>query len=156
MDPRTIFNYKCHTCKQTKEPGEFGHNSQTRTLRVTCNTCHQKRTERAANLRTSRLETPAVVVLDLETSEGEERCENACASSLECYGVRCRFTCSHRQCVMTHLVLGRCIACGCSELRFGGEVMIPTNPTSSSSGPAVPENEAEPEAEPEPEIPPNP
>ena len=155
MDPRNIFDYKCHNCKQMREPGEYGYNSQTKALRVTCNTCHRKWTERAANLRVSRLGTPSVAVLDLETSE-EPACENACSNRLECYGVRRRFTCSHLQCVKTHLWLGRCIACGCSELRFGGEVMIPTNPTSSSSGPAVPENEAEPEAEPEPEIPPNP
>jgi DNA-directed RNA polymerase subunit RPC12/RpoP len=46
MDPRNIFDYKCHTCKQTKEPNEYGFNSQTKTLRVTCNVCHQKRTDR--------------------------------------------------------------------------------------------------------------
>ncbi len=154
MDPRTIFNYKCHTCKQTKEPGEFGHNSQTGKLRVTCNTCHQKRSEREAKLRTSRLGTPAVaafeiVRLDNETSEtDEERCENACFNRLECYGVGRRFTCSHLQCVNTHLAIGRCIACGCSELRNIGYPII-ANPASSSSGPAIPEDEEEPEGEPE-------
>jgi hypothetical protein len=168
MEPRTIFNYKCHTCKQTKEPGEFGHNSQTGKLRVTCNTCHQKRTEREAKLRTSRLGTPAVaafvhpdpetteeehgipeiVRLDWETSEEEERCENACSNRFECYGVGRRFTCSHLQCVNTHLALGRCIACGCSELRNIGYPII-VNPASSASGPAIPEDEEEPEGEPE-------
>jgi hypothetical protein len=168
MDSRNIFDYQCHTCKQTKEPGEFGINSQTRKKLVTCFVCHSKRTERAAKLRTSRLGTPAVaafvhaapdtteeepgipeiVRLDWETSEEEERCENACFNRFECYGVGRRFTCIHKQCVNTHLALGRCIACGCSELRNIGYPII-VNPASSSSGPAIPEDEEEPDGEPE-------
>jgi hypothetical protein len=88
--------------------------------------------------------------LDWETSEEEERCENACFNRLECYGVGRRFTCSHLQCVKTHLAIGRCIACGCSELRNIGYPII-VNPASSASGPAIPEDEEEPDGEPEPD-----
>jgi hypothetical protein len=60
-------------------------------------------------------------------------------------------------------LLGYCIRCGCSDLRFEGEVMLPM-PGSSSSGPEVLENEAvepspwceEPDGEPEPENTPEP
>ena len=91
---------------------------------------------------------PEIVRLDWETSEDEERCEHACFNRLECYGVGRRFTCSHLQCVNTHLAIGRCIACGCSELRNISDPII-ANPASSSSGPAIPEDEEEPEGEPE-------
>ena len=173
MDTRNLFNYKCHTCKHTKEPDEFGYNTQTKTKRVTCNVCHGKRSERAATLRTSRLETqsnvyfptpevvhilsdtteeeapPRVVFhIPLGTSEEEPVCENACSNRLECCAVRARFTCLHLQCVRTHLMLGRCIACSCSTLRYDREVELSNG--ASSSGPAIREDEAEPEEEVEP------
>ena len=59
-----------------------------------------------------------------------------------------RYSWIHLQCVKTHLAFGRCIACGCSELRNIGYPII-ANPASSSSGPAIPEDEEEPEGEPE-------
>ncbi len=59
MDPRTIYEYKCHTCKETKEPWEYGHNHQTKTKRVTCNVCHQKRTEGKAKLKERRTQAQA-------------------------------------------------------------------------------------------------
>ncbi len=178
MESRNIFSYKCHTCKETKEPDEFGYNNQTTTKRVTCNVCHRKRSERAATLKESRAqaqadttdtyyEIPAVVdhimsdtteeeetrivaYIPLGTSEEEPVCENACANRLECNAVRSRFTCGHLQCVRTHLMLGRCIACSCSTLRYDREIIL-SNGASSSSGPAIPEADRQPEEEPEPE-----
>ncbi len=142
MDPRNIFAYNCHTCKQTKEPADFGYNNQTKTKRVTCNVCHCKRTQRAAILRASRLETPSNVYfptpevdmilsdtteedvprvvfhIPLGTSEEEPVCENACSNRLQCTAVRARFTCLHLQCVRTHVMLHRWMACSCSTLRL--------------------------------------
>ncbi len=176
MDTRNLFNYKCHTCKQTKEPDEFGYNTQTKTKRVTCNVCHGKRSERAATLRASRLETqsnvyfptpevvhilsdtteeeapPRVVFhIPLGTSEEEPVCQNACSNRLLCHNVRARFTCLHLQCARTHLMLGYCIACSCRTLRYDREIELSNG--ASSSGPAIPENEREPDEEPEPEEP---
>ena len=76
-------------------------------------------------------------------------------SSLHCVRVHARYSCMHLQCIRTHCLLGYCIACGCSDLRYEGEVMLPM-PGSSSSGPDVLENEAELEPEPEPENTPEP
>jgi DNA-directed RNA polymerase subunit RPC12/RpoP len=181
MDPRTIFNYKCHNCKQEKEPDDFGYNNQTKTKRVTCNDCHQKRTEGKAKLKERRSEAAAaaasaeayyetpevdhtmtpsteeeeeqgsrvIFYMPLATSEEEPPCENACANRLECVGVRARFTCGHQQCVRTHLMLGRCIACSCSILRFEREVNLDIR-GSSSSAPAEPRDRPEPEEEMEP------
>ena len=76
MDPRTIFNYKCHKCKRTQEPGDFGYNNQTKTKRVTCTNCNKKRTERDNyHLRDSRLlaeaelRTQAVADITPETTD---------------------------------------------------------------------------------------
>ncbi len=181
MENRNLFAYKCHTCKETKEPDDFGYNNQTKTKRVTCNDCHQKRTEGKAKLKERRSEAaaaaaaevyyeppevdhtmtpsteeeevvePARVIfyMPLATSEEEPPCENACANRLECNSVRARFTCGHLQCVRTHLMLGRCIACSCSTLRFEREVNLESR-GSSSSGPAQPRDKPEPEEEMEP------
>ncbi len=159
---------------QTNEkPAYFGYNNKTRTKRVTCNVCHRKRSERAENLRESRsqaqadtyYETPAVDHIMADTTEEEETrsvaciplgtyeeepvCENACFNSLECNAVRGRFTCGHLQCVRTHLLLARCVACSCSTLRYDREIIVDTA-SLLSSGPAIPENEREPEEEMEP------
>jgi hypothetical protein len=178
MDPRTIFDYKCHKCKRTKEPGEYGFNNQTKTKRVTCNTCHQKRTEREDyRLRDTRLraeaalmpppapetteEEPRVIVyLPPGTSEEEPVCENGCTDRLTCQRVHPRYTCMHYQCIMTHCLLNRCVACGCSSLRFNREIMLSYSASSSSGGaiaedtdgpvPYCDEPEGEPECEPEP------
>ncbi len=45
-------------------------------------------------------------------------------------------------------MLGRCIACACSTLRYDREIILGNG--ASSSGPAIPENEREPEEEAEP------
>ncbi len=181
MDQRTIYEYKCHTCKEMKEPFEYGYNHQTRTKRVTCNVCHQKRTEGKAKLKERRseaaaaaaaevyyetpevdhtmtpsteeeVEEPARVIfyMPLATSEEEPVCENACFDRLNCVAVRARFTCGHLQCVSTHLMLGRCIACGCSVLRFEREVNLDISGSSSSSAPAERPDRPEPEEEMEP------
>ena len=94
---------------------------------------------------------PARVIfyMPLATSEEEPPCENACFNRLECNSVRARFTCGHLQCVRTHLMLGRCIACSCSTLRFDREINLETR-GSSSSGPAAPRDKPEPEEELEP------
>ena len=65
MDPRTINEYKCHTCKETKEPWEYGYNHQTKTKRVTCNVCHQKRTEGKAKLKERRSEAAAAAAAEV-------------------------------------------------------------------------------------------
>ena len=173
MNPRDIFDYKCHTCKQIKEPNEYGFNSQTRKPRVTCNVCHQKRTEREDSLKlrkralrlhiqeqealiytspdtTEEEEVRGIVHFPLGTSEEEPVCENACSNRLECVRVCARYTCPHRQCILTHHAIGRCIACGCSALRYDHEIFI-SRPGASSSGAAIPEVTPEPEGEPEPE-----
>ncbi len=168
MESRNIFNYKCHTCKETKEPNEFGYNNQTKTKRVTCNVCHLRRSERAKALKESRAlaqaatqhimgdtateeeETRIVAYIPLATSEEEPVCENACFNRQVCNAVRARFTCGHLQCIQTHLAIGYCIACGCSTLRYD-HVIILGNGSSSSSGPAIPEADRQPEEEPEPE-----
>jgi hypothetical protein len=175
MNSRDIFDYKCHTCKQTKEPNEYGYNSQTRTLRVTCNICHQKRTDRedALKLRKQALrlqiqeqqtlsytasdtteeeEVRGIIHLPLVTSEEEPVCENACSNRLECVRVCARYSCHHQQCILTHHVLGRCIACGCSTLRYDNEIWISSTGV-SSSGAAIPEVTPEPDCEPEPDEP---
>ena len=180
MDPRTLHEYKCHTCKEVKEPFEYGDNHQTKTKRVTCNVCHQKRTEGKAKLKERRSEAAAaaaaevyyetpevdhtmtpsteeeeeqesrvIFYMPLATSEDEPVCENACRDHLNCVAVRARFTCGHLQCVRTHLMLGRCIACSCSTLRFEREVNLESR-GSSSSGPAQPRDKPEPEEEMEP------
>ena len=59
MENRNLLTYKCHTCKETKEPDDFGYNNQTKTKRVTCNVCHQKRTEGKAKLKERRSEAAA-------------------------------------------------------------------------------------------------
>jgi hypothetical protein len=173
MDPRTIFDYKCHNCKRTKEPGEFGYNKQTKTKRVTCNPCHQTRTEAKQRARDRRAtlptetgvftgvtsdtseEGPRVIVhLPSGTTEEEPVCENACFYKPMCTRVSARYTCSHLQCFQTHCMLGRCIACGCSTLRFDDPAPIwltDAAASSSSSGPARREDEPEPEGEPVPE-----
>ncbi len=175
MDPRTIFAYKCHNCKQMKEPDDFGYNNQTKTKRVTCNVCHRKRSERKDALKETRAqdhtdtyyEVPAVVdhimsdtseegeprivaYIPLGTSEEEPVCENACSNRLDCKAVRSRFTCGHLQCIRTHLMIGYCIACSCSTLRYDREIIL-GNGSASAPGPAVPENDTQPEEEPEPE-----
>ncbi len=182
MENRNLFAYKCHTCKETKEPDDFGYNNQTKTKRVTCNDCHQKRTEGKAKLKERRSEAAAaaaaaevyyetpevdhtmtpsteeeeeqesrvIFYMPLATSEEEPVCENACANRLQCTSVRARFTCGHLQCVSTHLMLGRCIACGCSVLRFEREVNLDIQGSSSSSAPAERPDRPEPEEEMEP------
>ena len=167
MDNRNLFAYKCHTCKQTKEPNEFGYNNQTKMKRVTCDVCQRKRSERAAALRETRAqaqpeivhhdtgevdhqmtesteepETRLIVYLPRGTSEEEPVCENACSNRLQCTAVRARFTCLHLQCVRTHMMLHRCIACSCSTLRYDREMDL-SNIFLSSSGAAVPETEPE-------------
>ncbi len=87
--------------------------------------------------------------LQLGTSEEEPVCENACSDRLRCTRVHARYTCSHLQCIRTHLMLGRCIACSCSTLRYDREIILSTG--ASSSGPAIPENDRQPEEEPEPD-----
>ena len=177
MENRNLFNYKCHTCAETKEPDEFGYNNQTKTKRVTCNVCHRKKSERAKALKESKAQAQAaaadnhyeyptgvdhimsdttteeearvVAYIPLGTSEEEAVCENACANWLDCVAVRSRFTCGHLQCVRTHLMLGRCIACSCSTLRFEQEITLESR-GSSSSGPAQPRDKPEPEEEMEP------
>mgnify|MGYP002811282503 CR=1 FL=1 len=180
MESRNLFNYKCHNCKQTKEPDEFGYNNQTKTKRVTCNVCHRKKSERAKALKESRAqaqaaaadnhyeypsgvdhimsdttteeeETRIVAYIPLATSEEEPVCENACFNRLVCNAVRARFTCGHLQCVQTHLAIGYCIACGCSTLRYNHVIILGNGASSSSSGPAIPEADRQPEEEPEPE-----
>ena len=46
-------------------------------------------------------------------------------------------------------MLGRCIACACSTLRYDREIILGNG--ASSSGPAIPEDDRQPEEEPEPE-----
>ena len=180
MENRNLFAYKCHTCKETKEPDDFGYNNQTKTKRVTCNDCHQKRTEGKAKLKERRSEAAAaaaaevyyetpevdhtmtpsteeeeeqesrvIFYMPLATSEDEPACENACRDRLNCVAVRARFTCGHLQCITSHLRHPRCIACGCSILRFEREVNLDIQ-GSSSSGPAEPRDKPEPEEEMEP------
>ncbi len=73
----------------------------------------------------------------VSSSEGGPVCENACFDRSNCVAVRARFTCGHLQCVSTHLMLGRCIACACSTLRY--DRVIELGNGGSSSGPAIPE-----------------
>ena len=104
---------------------------------------------------TTEEEPRIIAYLPLGTSEEEPVCENACSDRLHCKRVHARYTCLHLQCIRTHFLVGSCIACGCSELRFDREIPLPL-PGSSASGPAIPENEAEPEGEPKPENTPEP
>ena len=98
---------------------------------------------------TEEAETRIVAYVPLGTSEEELVCDNACANRLQCTAVRARFTCLHLQCIRTHVMLHRCIACDCSTLRYDREIIL-DSAGSSSSGPAIPENEREPEEEMEP------
>ncbi len=174
MDGRDIFDYKCHTCKQLREHHEFGYNKQTGRKRVTCNFCHQKKTERTerhreaeAQLRepptvhipdSSEEPLPVLVPFPLSTDEEEAPCASACVDRSLCVRVYARYTCQHKQCARTHAVLGACIECGCSQPNNSGEDLTMYNRGASSSGPREPEHTFtdEPDAEPEPENTPEP
>ncbi len=86
---------------------------------------------------TTEEEPRIIAYLPLGTSEEEPVCENACSDRLRCTRVHARYTCAHLQCILTHCLLGRCIACGCSTLRYDHEIPLPL-PGLSSSGPAIP------------------
>jgi hypothetical protein len=157
-----------------KEHHEFGYNNQTRRKRVTCNFCHQKKTERTERRREAEARLrepvtahitesteeplPVLVPFPLSTDESEEPCANACGENSICVRVYARYTCQHTQCARTHEVLGRCIECGCSEALYAGEDLTMYNRGASSSGPVEPEHtfREEPDAEPEPENTPEP